>query len=103
MSIVELEGRELELEPPGGGLWSDALRKVIRNPGAIIGFVLVGSLVFVAIFAPLLAPVQPDRPGPRAGRGRLLPRPLPGASRWASTISGAMSSRASSTGLGIRC
>jgi peptide/nickel transport system permease protein len=59
MSIVELEGRELELEPPGGGLWSDALRKVIRNPGAIIGFVLVGSLVFVAIFAPLLAPYSP--------------------------------------------
>jgi peptide/nickel transport system permease protein len=59
MSIIELEGREVELEPPGGGLWSDALRKVIRNPGAIIGFVLVGSLIFVAIFAPLLAPYSP--------------------------------------------
>ena len=59
MSIVELEGRELELEPPGGGLWGEALRKVVRNPGAIIGFVLVGSLVFIAIFAPLLAPYSP--------------------------------------------
>jgi peptide/nickel transport system permease protein len=59
MSIVELEGRELELEPPGGGLWSEALRKVIRNPGAIVGLVLVASLVFTAIFAPLLAPYSP--------------------------------------------
>ena len=26
MSIIELEGRELELEPPGGGLWREAIR-----------------------------------------------------------------------------
>jgi peptide/nickel transport system permease protein len=59
VSIVELEGRELELEPPSGGLWSDALRRVIRNPGAIIGLVLVVSLILVAVFAPLLAPYSP--------------------------------------------
>jgi peptide/nickel transport system permease protein len=59
MSVAEIEARELELEPAGGGLWSDALRRLVRNPGAIVGFVIVASLVFVAIFAPLLAPYDP--------------------------------------------
>ena len=45
---------------------------------AIVGFVLVGSLVFVAIL-PAAGALRPDRPEPGAGRGRLLPRPLPRA------------------------
>ena len=36
---------------PGGVL--------IRNPGAIVGFVLVALFVFTAIFAPLIAPYDP--------------------------------------------
>jgi peptide/nickel transport system permease protein len=59
VSIAEMEVRELELEPTGGGLWHDALHRLVRNPGAIVGFVIVASLVFVAIFAPLLAPYDP--------------------------------------------
>lgn len=59
MSIVELESRELQMEAPGGGLWSDAFQRLRRNPAAIIGFALVGFFVLVAIFAPLIAPYGP--------------------------------------------
>jgi len=59
MSIVELESRELQLEAPTGGLWSDAWSRLRRNPGAIAGLVLVGAFVVIAIFAPLMAPYDP--------------------------------------------
>ncbi len=62
MSIIELESTEISLEGEGegqGGLWSDAFRRLRRNPSAIVGFVLVSLFVFVAIFAPFLAPDNP--------------------------------------------
>jgi peptide/nickel transport system permease protein len=58
VSVAELESREIQLEAPSG-LWSEAWRRVIRNPGAIVGFVLVALFVFTAIFAPLIAPYDP--------------------------------------------
>jgi peptide/nickel transport system permease protein len=58
MSIAELESREIQLEQPQG-LWSEAWHRLRRNPGAIVGFVLVGTFVLVAIFAPWLAPYGP--------------------------------------------
>jgi peptide/nickel transport system permease protein len=59
VSIAELEARAVQLEPGGGGLWSDAWRRLRKNPGAIVGFVLVGLFVVVALFAPWLAPEDP--------------------------------------------
>lgn len=59
MSVAEIETRELELEPSAGGLWRDAFQRILRNPGAIVGFVMVALLVFVALFAPLIAPYDP--------------------------------------------
>jgi peptide/nickel transport system permease protein len=60
MSIMELESAEISLEGEGqGGLWSDAFRRLRRNPSAIVGFILVSLFVFVAIFAPFLAPHNP--------------------------------------------
>ena len=59
MSVAELEGRELELDASQGGLWREALQRIVRNPGAIIGLVLVSLLTFVAIFAPWIAPYDP--------------------------------------------
>jgi peptide/nickel transport system permease protein len=58
VSITELESAEIAVEAQGG-LWSDAFRRLKRNPSAVLGFVLVGIFIFVAIFAPLLAPANP--------------------------------------------
>jgi peptide/nickel transport system permease protein len=59
MSVVELEARDVAIEAPSVGLWSDAWYRLRRNPGAIAGFAVVCALVVVAIFAPLLAPHGP--------------------------------------------
>jgi peptide/nickel transport system permease protein len=60
MSVAELEARDVQLEVgPGGGLWSDAWRRLRRNPAALIGFALVMIFVLTAIFAPLIAPHGP--------------------------------------------
>jgi peptide/nickel transport system permease protein len=78
MSVVELESRELQLEAPQG-LWSDAWRRLRRNPAAIVGFVLVGFFVFLAIFAPLIAPY-----GPREVTGPLTDAfEAPSSDHWA--------------------
>jgi peptide/nickel transport system permease protein len=59
MSVAEIEARELQLEGPSGGLWSEARYRLLRNPGAIIGAFFVSVFVTVAIFAPLIAPFGP--------------------------------------------
>lgn len=58
MSVAQLESAEIQLEAPSG-LWSDAWRRLVRNPGAIVGFVLVALFVLTAVFAPLIAPFDP--------------------------------------------
>jgi ABC-type dipeptide/oligopeptide/nickel transport system permease subunit len=57
VSAAEIEAVVLGVE--GSGLWSDAWRRLRRNPGAIFGMVVIGLFVFVALFAPLLAPYDP--------------------------------------------
>ncbi len=59
MSVAELELTEIALEGQPVGLWSDAWYRLRRNPGAIIGFILVGVFVMCAIFAPWIAPHKP--------------------------------------------
>ncbi|MGH3015804.1 MAG: ABC transporter permease, partial [Gaiellaceae bacterium] len=58
MSVAEIESRELQLEAPSG-LWNEAWQRLRRNPGAIVGFVIVTVFVLVATFAPLIAPADP--------------------------------------------
>jgi peptide/nickel transport system permease protein len=58
VSVAEVEAREVQLEAPSG-LWSEAWRRLRRNPGAIVGFVLVALFVVCAVFAPLIAPENP--------------------------------------------
>jgi peptide/nickel transport system permease protein len=41
------------------GLWHDAARRLIRNKPAVLGLFLIGLFVFVAVFAPMLAPHDP--------------------------------------------
>lgn len=57
MSAAEIEAIALQAE--GTGLWSDAWRRLRRNPGAIFGMAVIGIFVFLAIFAPLIAPYDP--------------------------------------------
>jgi peptide/nickel transport system permease protein len=58
MSVAEYEARELAYES-AGGLWAEAWRRLRHNPSAIAGFVIVGSFVVLAVFAPLIAPYDP--------------------------------------------
>jgi peptide/nickel transport system permease protein len=58
VSVAELESREIQLEAPSG-LWREAWERLRRNPGAIVGFVLVATFALVAVFAPLIAPYDP--------------------------------------------
>jgi oligopeptide transport system permease protein len=43
------------------GLWRDAWRRLLRNKLAVAGLVLIVGMVFVAVFAPVLAPYDPNR------------------------------------------
>jgi peptide/nickel transport system permease protein len=74
MSIIELESREVQLEAPSG-LWRDAWGRLRRNPGALLGFFLVGVFVIVAVFAPLIAPDDPRAQNLAALEGRCCPGP----------------------------
>ncbi|MBY6146844.1 ABC transporter permease [Mameliella alba] len=66
------------LQAQAGQLWSIA-RAFARNPLAMLGAVIIGALVFVAVFAPWLAPYSPV--GQDLG-SRLLP---PSADHWLGT------------------
>lgn len=46
----------------GSSLWRDALRYLLRQRSAIVGMTILGVLVLVAIFAPLIAPYDPIVP-----------------------------------------
>jgi peptide/nickel transport system permease protein len=48
------------LHARGSSLWRDAFRRLLRNPGAIIGLVILCLLALMGIFAPLIAPAQPN-------------------------------------------
>lgn len=61
----------------GAGLWSVAFRRLRRNPGAIVGAVIVLLFVLVAVFAPLLAPYSADA---LPGRTEIRPTFIPGPS-----------------------
>jgi peptide/nickel transport system permease protein len=58
MSVAEAEAREIQFDTPSG-LWHEAFHRLIRNPSAIVGFVLVLIFFTAAVFAPQLAPYDP--------------------------------------------
>ena len=58
MSALEIESETVGAEA-SNGLWRDAFRRLRRNSGAIVGAVIVATFVFMAIFAPFLAPYDP--------------------------------------------
>ncbi|MGH8886505.1 MAG: ABC transporter permease [Egibacteraceae bacterium] len=60
MSVVGAHAAELALEQRSG-LWRDVWQRLVRNPGAIVGAVLLLVFVGVALLAPLVAPSGPDQ------------------------------------------
>lgn len=46
----------------GGSLWHDALRYLVRQRSAIVGMVILGAMLVMAILAPLIAPFDPVVP-----------------------------------------
>ena len=42
-----------------GSLWRDTLRRLFRQRSAVAGMTILGFLLFIAIFAPVLAPYDP--------------------------------------------
>jgi peptide/nickel transport system permease protein len=51
-------GRQVEARA-SRGLWSDAFRRLIRNPPAMLGVVLIILFVLTAVLAPFIAPYLP--------------------------------------------
>ena len=55
--ISEVQAAETPVAPGRErGLWRDALRETFRKRSARVGGVILGFLLFIAVFAPLLAP-----------------------------------------------
>lgn len=77
MSVLEAESAELAIEQPSG-LWRDAWARLRHNRGAIVGAVIVGLFVLIAIFAPLVAPFDPQA---RVGSLSAVP-PGPSSEFW---------------------
>ncbi|HUG83915.1 MAG TPA: ABC transporter permease [Euzebya sp.] len=77
MSVLEAESTELALEQPSG-LWRDAWARLRRNRPAIVGAVIVGLFVLIAVFAPLVAPHDPQA---RVGALSSVP-PGPSSAFW---------------------
>jgi len=61
----------------GTSLWTAALRRLSRNPSAIIGASIIGAFVMLSIVAPLLTSFQP---GTAEWAGQITPRKVPGPS-----------------------
>ena len=59
MSLQAAEVQELSVESQSG-LWRDAFDRVRRNPGAVIGVILILLFVICALFAPLITPSGPN-------------------------------------------
>jgi peptide/nickel transport system permease protein len=60
MSVEELPIAEHAPVLRSRGLWRDAFRETLRKKSALFGLVLLGFLVFLAVFAPLIAPEDPN-------------------------------------------
>ena len=61
----------------GASIWRVAARRLRRNPGAIVGALIVLAFVLVALLAPLLAPHEA---GALPGRAEIRPTFIPGPS-----------------------
>ena len=49
-----------ELASRSRGLWRDAFRRLLRNPGSVAGLIILVALALMGIFAPVIAPAEPN-------------------------------------------
>ena len=49
----------VKLTRPPKGLWRETLERLIRKPSAVVGLIMLGTLVIIAIFAPVIATHNP--------------------------------------------
>jgi peptide/nickel transport system permease protein len=76
MTIDDLVGH-VGHDERGVSLWRGAWRRLRRNPSAIVGAVLMGAFILVAVFAPLIAGHEPGQPVANSG---ITPSSVPGPS-----------------------
>ena len=80
MSMVEATAAELDLggvgDEPTVGRWQEVRSRLVRNPSAVVGGVLILGFVAVALLAPVLAPHSPTA----ADLSQIRPGVVPGPS-----------------------
>lgn len=64
MQLSDPLSPELEVLPavvtrPPKGLWRETLERLVRKPSAVLGLVILGTLILIAIFAPIIATHDP--------------------------------------------
>ncbi|MFZ5942589.1 MAG: nickel transporter permease [Bacillota bacterium] len=50
-----------KIEKKTGGLWRDVFKRLRKNKTAIFGGIIIGILLFCTVFAPLIAPHDPEK------------------------------------------
>ncbi|MBF8285745.1 MAG: dppC, partial [Anaerolineales bacterium] len=58
-SVPRLSAEGLTSRP--SSVWRDTLRRLFRRRSAILGLIILGVLAFVAVFAPIIAPYNPEQ------------------------------------------
>jgi peptide/nickel transport system permease protein len=95
MSVAAAEAAELRLDQDAS-LWRDAFDRFRHNPGALVGVGLILIFVVMAVFAPLIAPYDPnEQVGPLStnpagpGNGHLFGLDDQGADLFSQIVYGA--------------
>ena len=60
-SPAALDAESLATTQPSS-VWRDTLRRLFRRRSAVLGLIILGALTLVAIFAPVIAPYDPETP-----------------------------------------
>lgn len=61
--LPRVSAEELLLQRKPRSLWGDVLRRLIRNKLAIVGILMIGSVMLVALLAPVIAQQHPNEAG----------------------------------------
>ncbi len=61
LSPAALDAESLATTKPSS-VWRDTLRRLFRRRSAVLGLIILSALTLVAIFAPVIAPYDPEAP-----------------------------------------